>query len=305
MKNSPEPLLTVSVVIVTYNSEREIRPCLKSVLPQMIDVDGKVIIVDNASTDGTLRVIEGFNDKNEHLKLIKNNENLGFSRANNQGLEMARGEFVFFLNPDTEVSDAVIDQLINVLREDDALGAVAPQLRFPNGPIQYSCRRFPTYGWVTSEFLGLNRLFPESRFFNGWKMGDFDHASSREVDQPAAASLMVRGDLLRELGGFDTGFPMFFSDVDLCRRIWQKKKILYYPDAMVIHHRGASVKRERPRMIVSSHLSFIRYFNKWHKGPVRRVMNVLMAILLLLSMIIRVLWGVLFPIRKTDRRATL
>ena len=295
----------ISVVIVTYNSEREIRPCLKSVLPQVTDLDGEVIIVDNASTDGTLRVIEGFNDKNEHLKLIKNNENLGFSRANNQALELALGEFVFFLNPDTEVSDGAIDQLINALRKDNSLGALAPQLRFPNGTIQYSCRRFPTYGWVLAEVLGLSRLSPRSRYLNGWKMGDFDHTTSQEVDQPAAAALMVRGDLLRELGGFDETFPMFFSDVDLCRRIWQKKKILYYPEAVVIHHGGASVKRERPRMIVSAHLSFIRYFTKWHKGPIRRVMNALMAILLFLSMLIRVLSAFLFPIRKTHKRTTL
>lgn len=308
MKADSGSNVRVSVVIVTYNSEEEIGACLEAVIPQVKEVGGEIIVVDNASRDGTVDVIESFRKEKPQITLItliENDHNLGFSSANNQVLETAKGEFTFFLNPDTQLRAETIEKLTFLLSSSNDAGAAAPQLQFPDGTIQHSCRRFPTYGSLISEMLGLSRLFPTSRFFNGWKMGDFNHTRSREVDQPAAAALMVRTDLFRELGGFDPDFPMFFSDVDLCRRIWERKKILFYPGAAVVHHGGASVKRAKPKMIVSSHLSFIRYFNKYHKGFLNRIMNGVMAVLLLASMGARVLWATVLPESKSSRRDAL
>ncbi|MFQ6676642.1 MAG: glycosyltransferase family 2 protein [Fidelibacterota bacterium] len=305
--------LKVTVIIVTYNSEGEIGGCLETVIPQIESVGGEVIVVDNASTDETVERIkphlpalreQAGRAQRDDITLIVNEKNLGFSRANNQALEKARGEFVFLLNPDTRMEPGTVGTLIKKLKEDETLGAVAPQLRFPDGRIQYSCRRFPTYGAVLSELSGLSKLFPHAKTFNGWKMGDFDHRSPREVDQPAAAALMIRTDLLRRLGGFDEDFWMFFSDVDLCRRIGEKKRILFTPEAVVIHRGGASVNPRKASMIVSSHRSFIRYFRKWHRGPVQQVMNILMAVLLYLVMGVRVVWAGVRPAgRRAKRRA--
>jgi len=298
-----ETNLSVSVIIVTYNSEQEIGACLKSVIPQVKTIGGEIIVVDNDSNDRTTEIVESFQQNNNEIHLIKNTENTGFSKANNQGIQKAKGEYVFFLNPDTEVRPETIEKLSFLLSTDNELGTIAPQLQFPDGRIQHSCRRFPTYGSTVSEMIGLSKLFPNSRTFNKWKMGDFDFITSRDVDQPAAAALMVKRGLLREIGGFDESFPMFFSDVDLCQRIWQTKKILFYPGAVVTHHSGASVKRVKPKMIVSSHLSFIHYFNKYHKGPLNRVLNLLMTMLLGVSMVGRVIGAMVW--RKKTKRSAL
>ncbi|MEE9168053.1 MAG: glycosyltransferase family 2 protein [Candidatus Neomarinimicrobiota bacterium] len=295
----------VSVIIVTYNSEEEIGPCIRSVVPQVSSVGGEIIVVDNASADRTVERIESLRNQNKNIQIITNTENVGFSRANNQAFEMARGESILLLNPDTELRAETIEKLSFLLSTNDELGAVAPQLRLPDGRIQTSCRRFPTYGSVLFEMFGLSKTFPRSRFFNGWKMGDFDHTSSREVDQPAAAALMIRTELLRSLKGFDPAFPMFFSDVDLCRRIWKTRKILFYPGAVVMHHGGASINPRKPSMIVNSHRSFIRYFRKWHAGPANRVMNIVIAVALYIAMGFRVVWTVVFRKRKAFRRTAL
>ena len=293
--------LSVSVIIVTFNSEKEIGACLQSVIPQVKTITGEIIVVDNNSNDTTVELVESFRQNNDNIQLIKNRENTGFSQANNQGIEKAKGEFILLLNPDTEVRAETIEKLTFLLSSDNELGAIAPQLQFPDSTIQYSCRRFPIYRSVVFDILGLSKLFPHSRIFNGWKMGDFDHTSSREVDQPAAAALMVRNSLLREIGGFDELFPMFFSDVDLCQRIKQTKKILFYPGAVVMHHGGASIKRVKPKMIINSHLSFIRYFKKYHTGTFNQVPNLFMSVLLGVGMVVRVIGAVVWPGRERKR----
>ncbi|MFQ6616623.1 MAG: glycosyltransferase family 2 protein [Fidelibacterota bacterium] len=289
----------VTVIIVTHNSEKEIGECLEALIPQVESAGGEIVVIDNASTDGTVERIE------PRITLIKNEKNLGFSRGNNQGLEIARGEFVFFLNPDTRVEPGSIETLVSKLEEDESLGAAAPQLRYPDGSIQYSCRRFPTYGTVLSELVGLSKVFPGSRIFNGWKMGDFDHTSPRDVDQPAAAALLVRRDLLRKTGGFDEDFWMFFSDVDLCRRIRQKKGILFTPETAVTHHGGASIHPRKISMIVSSHRSFVRYFRKWHTRPHERMMNAILAVLLYSAMGVRAALALFGPSGRGRKRRTL
>ena len=131
---------------------------------------------------------------------------------------------MLFLNPDTILPPNCLTALLPALYADPGTGVVAPQLRFPpasSGFIQPSCRRFPTYWDLFCAFTGLTMLFPRSRFFNGWKMGDFDHRSPREVDQPQGACLLARPEVATQLGAWDERFPLFFSDVDWCRRVWR------------------------------------------------------------------------------------
>ncbi|MCF7797681.1 MAG: glycosyltransferase family 2 protein [Lentisphaeria bacterium] len=296
--------IPLSVIIVTYNSADEIGECLHSLLPQVTFLGGEIIIVDNASRDDTLAIVEDETTDFEAIQVIKNQRNYNFSVANNQGLEAARGEHLLILNPDTQVQVGSVEILLNAIQGDNHLGAVAPQLLWPDGHIQRSCRRFPTHWDVVVHSLGLNLLWPESRFFNGWKMGDFNHAYPREVDQPAAAALMVRGSLLRELKGFDRQFPMFFNDVDLCRRIHAAGyKILFQPEAQVVHLGGSSVLKNRTTMIISSHISFFRYLEKYYDRFHHQLFNLLAGLLLYLGLIPRLVWhwlGLAIRFRRRD-----
>ena len=282
--------IQLSVLIVTYNSSSTIRDCLHSVFEATADLDSEVIIVDNASSDGTQDILHEFEGKQDSLQVLLNSSNRGFAAGNNQALAAAKGQDVLILNPDTIPEKESIVGLIHELHISSNIALVAPQLRFPDGRLQKTCRRFPKYRDVIFHSLGLAQLFPQVQLFNGWKMGDFDHQSRRKVDQPAGAALLIRGRVLRDLQGFDLSFPMFFNDVDLCRRIHDAGyEVWYLPEYKITHIGGASVKQVKAKMVVSSHISFFRYFEKHFTRLHQQSLNFFIAILLYLSLIPRLL----------------
>jgi len=292
---------SISVLTVTYNSEDHLPAFLEVLLPELDSCGGELILVDNASTDATRSLIQNGVQHKAFVKIIENRKNLGFAIANNQALAIAEGTDILLLNPDTAVETGAIQGLLESLHESENRGAVAPQLRFSDGRIQRSCRRFPTHLNILTQMLGLGLLFPRSRWANGWKMGDFDHEQSRDVDQPAAAALLIRGDLYRELEGLNEQFPMFFNDVDLCRRIHQRGyRIRFDARYRVIHAGGGSVRRRPLAMVVSSQLSFFRYFERSYTGLLYQVPNLLLGMLLYLAIIPRILFHFL-PRRKGRR----
>ena len=270
---------------------------------QFTNQNGKfqVVVVDNASRDETAGII--IEKKIKNLNFIQNTVNVGFTKAVNQGVKIAGGEYIFILNPDTQLTEESVERLMKKISSDNTIGLVAPQLRFPNGGVQYSCRRFPTFWNILTEMTRLSRVFHRSRFLNSWKMGDFDHALERDVDQPAGAALMVKKDLLNGLGGLDERFPMFFSDVDLCKRIKDiGNRIVFYPDAVITHRGGSTVMGRRLRLIVSSHLSLIRYFLKHYRGVMDVIPNFLITFLLLIGIPFRIIGDLIFPRRQMKRQ---
>ncbi len=269
----------LSLVIVTYNHAAEIGACLDSVQHHSTLRPLEIFIIDNASRDDTLAAIaahrQTLNSAGITVTAISNAQNYGFTRAVNQGLNRAQGKFILLLNPDTEITSHSLEQLVQFLGNHPDVGAVAPQLLFPDGRFQPSCRRFPRYRYLLFEVLGFNRLFPNSAVFNGWKMGDFNHRSQRAVDQPQGACLLFSRNLLQEIGNLDERFWLFFSDVDYCRRIWKSgKKIIFYPAVQVVHHQGSAVYANRIGTIWISHLDFVRYFLKWYRTPAGWLWNV-------------------------------
>jgi GT2 family glycosyltransferase len=271
----------LSVVVVTWNSAADIDACIDSI---NYGEEFEVIVVDNASTDNTLGLLR----QHHHLKLVENSSNLGYARANNQGIKLATGEYVLLLNPDTRVELGALDTLSRYLDEHANVGAVAPRLVSPDGSTQFSIRTFPTPASLFWELIGLSRLFPKSRIFGRWKMKYFDYDKTAEVEQPMASCLMLRksalagGDMSQlpsigivsqagprtAIGGMDERFPIFFNDVDLSKRMadagW---KTVYLPEARVVHRHGASTKQVRAKMIRESHRSAFRYLRKHdHSG---------------------------------------
>ena len=300
------PPLQLSVLIVTYNSESTIKACLESVFLAGKPIEMETVVVDNRSSDETVDILDNLAAEYTNLIVKKNRANRGFAVGNNQALELARGEHILILNPDTILSKDVLENLLRELQQDEKIGVVAPQLQFPEGGLQKTCRRFPTHMDVIYNVFGLSSLFPNSPRFNGWKMGDFDHRTRQEVDQPAGAALLVRGELFRSLNGFDENFPMFFNDVDLCKRIkGEGYTIWYLPQYAIQHLGGASVKQVRMKMTVSSHISFFRYFEKHFTKMYQQPLNFIVGILLYLSLIPRLMIYLLFKGQRTATRETL
>ncbi|MFQ5648550.1 MAG: glycosyltransferase family 2 protein [bacterium] len=288
---SAEKAVEFSVVVVTHNSENEIGPCLRSVVQELSPFTYEILVIDNGSGDDTRRVVTRFmldsGARSGAVQLMANERNLGFTRALNQGLRNCRGRFVMTLNPDTELLPGSVTRLRDALRAEETLGVVAPQLLYGDGSVQPTCRHFPRRQDVLWQITGLSYLFPGSKRFNHWKMGEFDHSTRRRVDQCQGACLLFPRYVLENVGLWDERFPMFFSDVDWCKRVKESGyDILFEPEAKVVHLQGVSVFKRRARMIWTSHRSFYDYFKK-HERKFMFV-NEIFGLILLLTCILRI-----------------
>jgi O-antigen biosynthesis protein len=264
-KNS-ENQIDISIIIVTWNSSSEIRNCLHSIFNFNSEYKTEIIIIDNASEDNTIEIIKQFsNDESNDIKLIENKSNEGFTSANNTGLRISKGKYILLLNPDTEITKDSLKILIDFLEKNINTGAVAPQLLNQDGSIQFSCRTFPKYRDMFFEMLLISKVFSKSRFFSGWKMKYFSHNEVRKVDQPMAAALLIKSDLIKNINYFDPQFEMFFNDVDLCRKIYDSgSEIFFIPGSKVYHIKGASIFRNRKKMIDTWNNDCLNYFRKYH-----------------------------------------
>jgi GT2 family glycosyltransferase len=272
--------MDISVVIVTWNSEEFIGNCLDSISRTADGVQFEIIVVDNSSSDGTVKIVQ---ESGVQIDLVKNRKNLGYAKANNQGIERSQGRYVLLLNPDTEIQEDSLDSMLKFMDANPRVGALGPKLLNPDGSVQPSCREFPRFSTLIWEFFGLSRLFPKSSIFGRWRMGYFSFDRPGDVDQPMGSCLMLRRQTLNNVGPFDENFRRFFNDVDLCYRIknvgW---KIYFHPDARVVHHKGGSTGKAKRRMIWLSHLAFYRFLKKHKAGLANRLLVLLFCIPLFL-----------------------
>jgi hypothetical protein len=224
----------------------------------------ETIVIDNNSSDNTAAVIENFIKIFPYkIKFIRNNENLGFTKGCNQGIEKSTGDYIMLLNPDTQILEDAINTLYSFLVKNEKTGAVAPQLLTRSKKVQYSCRRFPGYRDLFFQFTLLSSLFPKSRIFSRWKMKYFDHNETREVEQPMAAALLMRKTLFEKKLLLDDSFYMFFNDIDICKQIYEMGyNIFYLPEAKIYHKIGTSILKDRVRMIRVWNRDCLRYFKK-------------------------------------------
>lgn len=279
-------MVDVSVIIVTWNSEDEITACIDSVFSSAGGLNVEVIVIDNNSSDKSCEIISVKGYRN--LQLIKNNSNLGFTKAVNQGIRLAKGRNILLLNPDTVLKENAIKTLSDFLYTNTDYAACAPLLLNDDGSIQHSIRNFPTYWYIYCEFTLLAYIFPKSKLFCGWKMKYFDYSNDSDINQPMAAVLMIKKSFFDEKGLMDERFEMFYNDVDLCKRIVDSgKKIRFIKEAEVNHKKGASIYKDRVKMIKVWNKDCYVYFKKYHKNF---LMLLWLKISLKISEILRILY---------------
>jgi GT2 family glycosyltransferase len=248
------------------------------------------VFVDNHSDDSSIELIRKWGRASQ---LIRNEQNLGWSTANNQGIKAPKGELIFFANPDIWFEANDLQKLAQFLDQYPEFAAVAPQLLNPDGRIQSSCRRLPTLADLVFQITGLAFLFPKS-FFNRWKMPDFDHQALREVQQPMASAFLVRGEVFEKIGGLDERFFVFFGDVDFCRRLKEAGlRVAFFPEARFFHQRGGSTRQMGAVFYFSSHFSFFRYLWKW-SDPLRRLLLLFLWPLVFITAVGRAVLGLHF-----------
>jgi N-acetylglucosaminyl-diphospho-decaprenol L-rhamnosyltransferase len=251
-----------TVVIVTHNSGGCIGACLKALAQSR---EWKVVVVDNDSKDDTVQKAQAVS---HGVHLLINSRNAGFAGAVNQAVKIAEGNYLAILNPDVIPTGGSMDQLARTL-ESDAVGAAGGVLMGEDGLPQkgFTVRRFPTLGSMLTEVLLLNRIWPRNPWNVAYRCLSMDYQAVQEVDQPAGACLAIKREAWEAVNGFDESFfPVWFEDVDFCRRLRdQGWKILYCPDAIFLHAGGHSVNRlsfrDRQRYWYGN---LLRYFVKHH-----------------------------------------
>lgn len=251
-----------SIVVLAWNGGDEVKAFVESFRQHPPKVPTELIMVDNASTDGTVEMLEEFESekhpKNVTVKLICNRENLGYAKGNNTALPHITGEYTLFLNQDIVLTEGTIDTLVEFLDQDEVgeYGAISPQLRYPDGSIQKSVRELPSPKSMIGNYLKMN-----------WD-DEFDYTVSQDCEQPMASAILIRSDLLQKIGGFDTD-PMvwlFFNDVDLSKKILEEGyKIYYLADVYLYHGHGQSTKKVHSlKKLKLWHQGMYYYFRKWH-----------------------------------------
>jgi GT2 family glycosyltransferase len=255
--------MDVSVIIVNWNTREILRDCLKSIYEQTRDLTFEVIVIDNASEDGSPQMVK---DEFKEAILIENSTNRGFAAANNQGMAMAKGRYVLLLNSDTVVLDNAIAKTV-VFADAHPEGAVIGcRLLNPDKTLQESCFMFPSLLNLLLSATYMYKLFPRSRFFGRENMTWWARDDERQVDVVTGCFMLVRREAVEQIGVMDEQFFMYGEETDWCYRFKKAGwKCLFCPSGSIIHIHGASSRARRHAMMLQCRASILFFFKK-HRG---------------------------------------
>jgi GT2 family glycosyltransferase len=274
-------MIKLSIVILCWNDKKVILDSLNSIFEGGDNLPLEVIVSDNGSTDGSVEVIKTrFTGRN--LQVVENKQNLGFSRGNNAGIEIAQGEYILILNPDTIVHKGALKSLIEFADRHKTAGGFGCRVLNPDGTYQRTAMVFPTVRRLWIHALSLHWMGMFCSWFVARRYVGWSGTTQREIDWHSGCCIMIRSSLMKSLGGFDPQFFYHCEEVDLCFRIrLAGYRILFTPDAQITHLGGQSVKRAPKVFAIETHRSFYKYFYK-HYGA-EGVSKAKLPILLILA----------------------
>jgi len=234
--------MQLSVIIVNYNVRAFLENSLISVKKAMSSVTGEIIVVDNASDDGSVEMVR---QKFPDVMLIESGKNVGFAAGNNMALRTSRGKYILLLNPDTIVQEDTFRVMIDFLEGHPDAGIAGCKILNPDGSLEPACRRsFPTPWAAFTKIMGLSALFPRSPFFGRYNLAYLDPEVTYEVDAVSGSFMFARRSILDEVGGLDEQFFMYGEDLDWCYRVKQAGwKVYYVHTTQIIHYKGESTRR--------------------------------------------------------------
>ncbi len=256
----------ISIAIVNWNVRHLLQRCLRSIFEHSGGLRLEIIVVDNASSDGSVNMVR---QDFPQVHLIANQDNVGFPRGNNQAIAASRGRYVLLLNPDTEIVGEALDTMVAYLDAHPQVGALGPQLLNPDGSVQSSRRRFPTMATAFLESTILQLWFPRNRVLSRYYLLDRADDETQEVDWVMGACLLARRQAIEQVGLLDEDYFMYSEELDWCYRFkkqgWQ---VVYLPAARVVHHEGKSSEQVVPARHIHFQRSKVLFFKK-HFGPRR------------------------------------
>jgi O-antigen biosynthesis protein len=234
--------MQLSVIIVNYNVRHFLENALNSIIKALHKIESEIIVVDNASDDGSVEMLR---EKFPDVQLVINPVNLGFAAGNNIALRIAQGEYLTLLNPDTVVQEDTFTSLMAYLNNNKNVGVVGCKILNPDGTLQLACRRsFPTPWTAFTKVVGLASLFPDSKLFGQYNLTYLNPEKSYEVDAVSGSFMFMRKVVYEQVGGLDESYFMYGEDLDWCYRIQKAGwKIYYLPETQIIHYKGESTRR--------------------------------------------------------------
>ena len=248
--------MDLSIVIVNWNTKDLLQQCLESILIFPPERAFDIWVVDNASSDNSAKMVK---TRFPQVNLIESEQNLGFGKGNNLALQACSGEYILLLNPDTEVRPDALEQLCAFLDHNPKAGVAGARLFYQDGTLQTSCYPFPTLTRELWRLLHLDRF----KTYGVYDQIHWDQNSPREVDVIQGAALLVRREVLNQVGLFDPDYFMYTEEVDLCYRIqkagWQ---LFWVPQAQIIHYEGQSTQQMPVEMFLHLYKSKLQFFQK-------------------------------------------
>jgi len=266
----------VSVIIVNWNTKGLLRDCLSSVYEHAGEVDYEIIVIDNASTDGSASMVK--NDFRQVI-LIENSKNRGFAAANNQGMAVAKGRYVLLLNSDTVVLDNAIANTVCFADENPQAAVTGCRVLNPDRTLQRTCFMFPSILNMLLSSTYLYKLFPSSRFFGREQMTWWNRSDVRKVDVVTGCFMLVRREAIEQVGMMDEQFFMYGEETDWCYRFWKKRwTVMFAPVGEIIHFGGQSTAQKPVAMIVQLRLSILKFMKKHRGWPAYLIARFLVAL---------------------------
>jgi N-acetylglucosaminyl-diphospho-decaprenol L-rhamnosyltransferase len=284
----------VEVVVINYNAGETIVDCLRQLSEQVAPQN--VLVIDNASTDGSLTRIA---DEHPGIRVVRNDNNIGFAAAANQGIRSTTAPYVVLLNPDADVRPGFIDALRRALDDHQQAGAVGALVLNPDGTVQPTKRAFPSL-WHAALHGLVGLVWPGNPGTRAYTLADAPFTQARTVDWVAGPAVALRREAFEAIGGFDEAFFFFVEDVDLCRRLWNAGWEVWFEPRAVAEHAWGTSWTQRPLHFLWIHQrSLFRYATKHRRGPWVLVYPFIAAALGLRFVLLAIRW--LFTRRSVPR----
>jgi len=266
--------MTLSIVIVNYNTEKLLRSCLESVYAGANGTPLDIWVVDNSSRDNSVAMLKSLFPM---VRVIRNPSNVGFSRANNVVISQSRSDYVLLLNPDTLIIDDAIERVVKFMKEHPEVGIAGCKVLNRDGTLQLACRRsIPTPEVAFYRATGLSKLFPKSRVMARYNMTYEDPDQAHEVDAVSGAFLMIRRQVVEQIGPLDERFFMYGEELDWCLRAKRAGwSVMYYPEARIVHYKGESTKYNSRKAAIEFYRAMYLFHRKHFAKDYSPVTNLL------------------------------
>ena len=276
---------TLSIIIVNYNAEKLLKNCIESIYNETREITFDIWVVDNNSSDNSVAMI---NENFPEVNLLQNADNVGFARANNMAIVKAKTDYVLLLNPDTIICNQAIEKVLGYMDPKPEVGITGCKVLNEDGSIQLACRRsIPTPKVAFFRLTGMSKLFPNSKLMAKYNLTYLDASESHEVEAVSGAFLMIRSNVIDNIGCLDDRFFMYGEELDWCLRT--KKAgwaVMYYPYAQIIHYKGECSKSNSRKAAFEFYRSMYLFHKKHFADKYSSITNIIIYVGIFLKALI-------------------